>query len=705
MGVLTIGRAVSPRHAIPGRTLQVPERAYRPEIQGVRGIALTLVVLFHVLGDGRISGGIDVFLTITGFLFTQSLLRRAVDGEGRIDLRAHFSHIVQRLLPPVLVVLAGISVATLIWFPSTRWLQTFREVRASALYFENWELINSQLDYNAAGPQSSPLQHFWSLSIQGQFHLLWPLVIIVAVLIARRAGISPVVATLAMLAGMTVVSFGYSVWLTSANQPVAYYHTGTRIWEFALGGLAALLLPQLRLSSTSRTVLGWSGLAMIVTCGFIFGAGADFPGVVSLWPVSGLLLILAAGSSQTRLSVNRFLVARPLRFVADISYALYLWHWPVLVFFLAALERQQGPWDALVILSTSFLLAWATTALLDGTVHAWLSQAKQRHRVRAVTAMVVGAAMVTTVSVAWLTIRQERAVADSVVRANEQPGAAALVLDDYEVTPGELVDADEVVPTLGALPLDLPEIYERGCIQDLSDSEAHDEVLICDDDVSAPTARVVMTGGSHVQQWWPAMSMIADRNGWELIVVDKDACHFTADRDGSLGSPQNDSCYRWNDMALDVIEDLDPDAVFTLGSTTRGMEERLPEGLIEAWRLLDHSDIPVIAMRDTIRLSEPVPECLETQGYNPVECGGERSQVLMDSYPPAVNLPENAVLTDMTGYLCDEQNCPAIVGNVVVYRDSSHVTATYMRTLAPFLEETLRDDAPWLFTGRAAGGD
>ena len=685
------------RHAAPRRSWSLPERYFRPELHGVRGLALALVVLFHVLGDGRISGGIDIFLAITGYLFTQSLLRRAVEGRGKIDFRHHYARIAQRLLPPVLVALAGIVVATFLWAPPSGWLQIFREVRASALYFENWELIYSQLDYNAAGPESSPLQHFWSLSIQGQFHLVWPFVMVLVAVAARRSGLSPVKVALGTLGGLFAVSFAFALWLTHVNQPVAYFHTGARLWEFALGGLAALVLPHVRLPARVRTALGWIGLAMILSCGFLFGTSDGFPGLVSLWPVTGLMLILA-GSSGSRMAVERVLVTRPLRFVADISYALYLWHWPVLVFFLMALDREQiGARGALLILATSVLLAWLTTVILNGTVYAWLARVDLAVRVRTVAATVVLLVVATASPVIWLDMRQEQALAATLAGAAESPGAAALVLGD--ANPEASLDPDKIIPLPEVIDSDLPEIYSRECVQNSSSSPAYDEVLVCDDEVADATQTVVMTGGSHVQQWWPAMADVAERNSWNLIVVDKDGCQLTADRDGSLGSPQNAGCYRWNDDAVDVIIDLEPDAVFTLGSTTRGMAERVPEGFVEVWRQLGRAGIDVLTIRDTVRLPESVPECIDEHGFEPVRCGVARGDIYLDDYPGLTDVPDNVVFTDMTEYLCDDVTCPSIVGNVIVYRDKSHVTATYMRTLAPFLENELRADAPWLFDG------
>jgi peptidoglycan/LPS O-acetylase OafA/YrhL len=664
----------------------------RTDLDGVRGLALALVVLFHVFGNGRISGGIDVFLALTGYLATQSILRRALG--GRLDLHEHFVRIGRRLIPPVIVVLLAVAAATVIFMPVSRWLQVAREITASALYYENWELINSQLTYEAAGPSTSPLQHFWSLSIQGQFHLVWPAIVLLSVWLAVRLRSKTELVMLALVSSIFAASFGYSIYRTAIDQPVAYFHTATRFWELALGGLAALVIPRLRIPAPWRFSMAWVGILMIVSSGFLIDGGAVFPGYAAMFPVMGLLLVLAGGQTDMPLSTDRWLSSRPLKFIADISYSLYLWHWPLLVFFLFILDRERvGLRGAVIIVVASTLLAWLTTKLVERPVQRW----KPRMRDRRIVAIALSVAMVLSIgalgTIRELDARQAREVAALAEQIDELRSTTQGDLAGLDLVDRFPADPSILRPALDVALKDLPLIYKAKCMQSFRDGPEYDEVTVCPSDVVDPVARVVITGGSHVQQWWTPIADIAQRQGWELLVVEKGGCQL---RVSNL--PPVTSCDRWNEKAFDVIKSLRPDAVITLGSSTRTRIEELPSGLVDGWREFEAAGIPVIGIRDTFRTNEPVPECLERTGYDAITCGAQRNSIFLAQFPPVgLPLPSNVRFVDMIDLFCGTLTCPAIIGDVVVYRDKSHITDTYAGVLTPFLEQRMRSAVPWLF--------
>ncbi len=224
-------------------------RRFRPELQGLRALAVLLVVVYHVWLD-RVSGGVDVFFVISGFLITGQLYRASM--RGRIEFRRMWGRMLTRLLPAALTVLAVVMAVAVVVLPEHRWMQTAREVVASALFFENWQLVANSADYFAQHSSASVFQHFWSLAIQGQFYLVWPLLVALVVLVARRAGRTLRRSLVVALAVVFALSLAYSIWLTASNQPLAYFHSATRVWEFALGGLTALVIDEVRVPRAVR---------------------------------------------------------------------------------------------------------------------------------------------------------------------------------------------------------------------------------------------------------------------------------------------------------------------------------------------------------------------------------------------------------------------------------------------------------------------
>src|SRR5690625_3086818 len=342
------GAVGRPRHAARG----MPDtRRFRPEIEGLRAVAAVLVAVYHIW-FAKVSGGVDVFFVIAGFLITTSLLRQ-VQRTGRLDVGRFLTRLGKRLLPASLTVLAAVLVATRVLMPFTREEATYLEVVASALYLENWALAAKSVDYLARDEPSSPVQHFWAMSIQGQFYLLWIVVFGVALALRRRE----VQRSLGwVLTVLFAASSAFSVYLTAANQPLAYFHTATRVWELSAGGLLALVSSRVRrMPDAWGALASWVGLAMIVLTGVILPVSDAFPGVVAAWPLAGAVLVLLGSGAQSALGADRLLTIRPLVKVGGIAYGLYLWHWPILTFYLLwSGESHAGFLAGMAILATSF---------------------------------------------------------------------------------------------------------------------------------------------------------------------------------------------------------------------------------------------------------------------------------------------------------------------------------------------------------------
>ncbi|MFD6445322.1 acyltransferase family protein [Promicromonospora sp. NPDC060204] len=591
-------------------------------LDGLRGLALLLVVAFHLFGQGRVSGGVDVFLVLSGYFATGTLLRRAEGGTLR--LAAHYARTLARLLPAALVVLAAVTVALLALAPRLRWSAGLREVGASATFWENWELVHSALAYGAAGPDASPLQHFWSLSVQGQFFAVWPLVVLGLVAVARRrarAGRGPSAPrrlVTVVTAAATAASFAHALWLVHADQQVAYFSTFTRFWEIGVGALLALLLPHAGHAAAGRAAagtaanrtaagtaapggrvrsrLGWAGLALVIGSGFVVDGADVFPGAWALVPVGGAALVLiatvpgpTAGARPTETpsrGVERLLDSAPLRLGARVSYALYLWHWPVLVFWLLTTgAHRANPLTAAGVLVISAGLAWLTTryvaepllahvtarlaarlpaaavpqrgpaAPADRADHAGPADRADRagtaHQpvavdlVGDVTARATGTpsgrrtlAVLAGAAVLMLGGAQAAATAhDLTVRHSvdgllalspDHPGAAALAPGSPDPGPRRDADAVPFRPATWVAYDDHPD--RPDCAQGGDRSELLECTIVAQDD---PAAVVYLAGASHEQQYEEAFAALARAHGWELREMLKHGCRLATPGGGA----------------------------------------------------------------------------------------------------------------------------------------------------------------------------
>lgn len=674
------------------------DSGYIPEINGLRGLALALVVFFHLLGQGRVSGGVDVFLFLSGFLLTLSLLRK-VDRTGSFSVTNQYGRTLRRLVPAALLVLAAVAIATVLISPRPSWAQVGSELVASALYFENWELINSQLAYGAAGPETSPLQHFWSMSVQGQFFLIWPLTLLIISMLVKRWEVGFARTVGVVSAALTLASFAWAQTLSTTDQAVNYLHSGSRLWQLTLGALLATVYPHLRTPARLKAALGWVGLSMIVLSGFLFDGAQHFPAFPALLPVLGAALVVAGSGPDGRFSVRTALGTRPLAFLADISYPLYLWHWPILIFYMEYRGlRVIGLRSAMAILATSIALAWLTQALVARPALANVGKLSAGRLALPVLVPLIGLALAAGSSVMALRAWEERELAELPQGVSPYyPGALVLTGEAVEPPDGW---STRPVPGLAAAQKDLPDLYSEGCIQSHRDEAGTDEVLICpDQEVLQPHKRVVLSGGSHAIHWYDALKEVAKRQQWELLVVDKDGCRL-AMATKTTGQPS--ACQRWNEAARDVIRNLDPDAVFTVGTRTPGTPgqvENVADNELKVWDFFSQNGIPTIVFRDTPRFLERVPECLARAGLdNSRDCGRSESDIYQETNPlEELARPAGIVPIDLRHAFCKDGFCDVVIGNVVAYRDADHMTATYSTTLQGALERELEEEAPWLF--------
>jgi peptidoglycan/LPS O-acetylase OafA/YrhL len=659
---------------------------FRPEIEGLRAVAVLLVAVYHIW-FGRVSGGVDVFLMLTGFLITGSLVR-GVEREGRIRFVAFWTRLARRLVPAVAVVLVATMAATYLWLPRSRWGDILVEVRAAALYHENWTLARNAVDYLSREAAASPVQHFWSLSIQGQFYVLWPLLVALAALVATRVRLPLRVTVLAAVTAVFVLSLGYSVSVTARDQAWAYFDTGARLWELALGAILALVIHRVSLPVRLRVFMGWFGLAALIACGVLVSVSTLFPGYVALWPTGAAVLVILAGTTGSRYGADRLLTWKPLTELGRLSYPLYLWHWPILVCYLQITGHTLAtPIGGLGVLGASLALAWLTHRLVEGGLDRFTRPPRRRAPGWSVGIAAALIVPVLAASLLWtdrLGREQEERMRE-LAATERYPGALAVSDPDLAA----LLPEAPVRPDPADARQDLSWHHEQGCHVNL----VSEELVVCDTGPADAEHTLALVGASRAAHWYPAVEAAAQARGWRLVSFTKSGCQFSTDtshRDDAVFA----ECEAWKAKAMAELEELRPDAVLTSSTRSTLNGETVHDGYLGVWWWLDAMDVDVIGLRDLPRLPYQGAECVEAGQTE--ECASPVSASQEEVDPATlVDLPPNVTLMDLTDHVCPGGSCDAVVGNILVFWDHSHVTATYARTLGPVMEEALAEATGW----------
>ena len=667
---------------VPAHETVELQKRYRPEIEGLRIIAALLVAVYHIWFS-RVSGGVDVFFVVSGFLVSASLLSR-YNREGTVRFGPFALGLLKRLLPNALIVLLVVAVAGFFFLPEVRHYATLRELFASLFYYENWQLAVTGTDYLDQGNAKSPVQHFWAMSIQGQFYIVLFLVVALAVVLTRRTAwrIRPLL--VAILATLLVISFAFSVYLTQVDQPWAYFDTRTRVWEFAIGGLLCLFISRVELVRPVSLVLGWMGLTVLISTALVLDVGSSFPGYFALLPVGAAVMILLAGQNPTPLGVEKFLGWRPMVFLGGYSYGLYLWHWPLLSFYYVIFGTKDVAFlhGALIIL-VAFGLSFLSTTLVERPAGASVS----RHGLglkgfRPIITLFVAVLMVL---LAWTAYgRMKSAEQDGKVGSPDYPGAVAMQ-DGYPAPP-EL----EPIPSLADVKDDKAQPYIDGCHQ----RQGSSEVLICEyGQLDDYLYTVAIVGGSKAAHWLPSLRSFAVEERIRVLNVSKSGCLL------SLGEARDADCTEWNDNVVDEVSAESPDLLVALADSSYPGVDVVPPGFLEQFALIRERNVPILAIRDTPTMPQDVPECLNAARHQNGECDADRDAALRSpsSWERLESPPMGVEYVDYSDFFCNEDSCPAVIGNVVVYIDSNHMSATFSKSFGPII----RDDVMRILEGNS----
>lgn len=686
--------------AVSPAVSRVPQPV-RPEIQALRALAVGVVVLYH-LWPGTLSGGfvgVDVFFAISGFLITAHLLREAVS-TGRVSLSKFWARRARRLLPASLLVLLVSALATLAWVPQAHWVQFFREIAASALYVQNWELATSAVDYLAADNNPSPVQHYWSLSAEEQFYIVWPILILIALLFAaKRSANAKRIAVGIVLGVVVAASLVFSIVETANNPAQAYFITPTRAWEFGLGGLLAIFAGGVAQAPAAvRAAISWLGVAAIMIAVLHYSAETPFPGYQALLPVLGTLAVIWAGAPAVRWAPSSLASVRPIQWLGDVSYSIYLWHWPLIVIVPFAVGSDLTVVTKLGILVATLALAWASKKYVEDPAREgrFLASRKPRWTFAAMAAgMVIVVGLGASVVVLQQTeAAQAQANVDRVLAdAPECFGApAATVADASACAHTDL--GGKVIPSQSMFSAERLEIYTDKCQTTARESDLKD----CRFGNPKSDTVIALVGDSHAAQWFPALKAIAEADDISLHVFFKSGCPFVE----STGAGE---CAVWNERALKEVQSLPGlDAIVTSSTSayntnySAGKAKARAAAFTDRWEAVRAAGVGVLVIADTPRMNSHIIDCLEESSDADVRsCGLPRDESLYrtDIMAEAAKAAPGVRLADFSNVLCTTNWCPAVIGNVIAYRDnSSHLTATFSETFASLLRPELQAVLP-----------
>ncbi len=620
--------------------------------------------------------GVDVFFVISGFLITSHLLS-GLRVTGRVNFGSFYARRIRRILPASFVVLGLSIAAALIWYPPLLMREVWAGAVATAFYIPNYLFAWQGTDY-LAETTPSLFQHYWSLGIEEQFYLVWPLVLAFGFAVVKRTR-----TLFLLLVALVVVSFVACVILTFRSQPWAFFGLPTRAWELGVGGIIASILtyrPKLLSGAVAATV-GWIGVVGIVASATLFTSSTGFPGYWAAVPVVSTAAVILAGDSKPRFGPAALLSVRPMLFVGLISYSLYLVHWPLLQVPQAAVgfENPLPLWITLLLGAVSVPVAWLMYRFVEQPARTgkWLAAARPRRSLLAAGAASVVLAVGATGGFAYsnsLPLHSDRVAA---------PAAPSVPPVSTPFVPANLS------PTLRAAAENQPIIYADGCHLNFADVEPAQCIY---GDPSAP--RLVLFGDSHAAQWFPALLGFAESNGYAVESHTKSSCPSISAEVIRDGVPYV-ACSQWRDTVIDQIN-LEQPALVVLANYGSANLASGDADYAAAWgdalrRTIDAIDAPTVVLADTPDLGTTPSVCLSANLDSAEECGKPRDVALASDARSAERATAAATAVpyvDLTDYMCSDW-CFPIIGDVLAYRDSHHITAEFSETLAPAIGEQL----------------
>ncbi len=717
-----------PSDVATGRVPPSPTSTFRPDIQGLRALAVVAVILDHAKLGPFPGGfvGVDVFFVISGFLITQLLLHQA-QRTGSISPMDFYSRRARRILPAATVVLVTTVLASVGLLGFVQSTPVIGDSIWSTFFAANVHFSQVGTDYFDADTPASPVQHFWSLAVEEQFYLVWPLLLLLLLggtslwrqrRKARRPRIKPrpegaiPIPAMGALVALGGASLVYSIISTDRDPATAYFSTPARAWELSLGAMCAFLVPALsRLPAWLRTAMAWAGLAAVVVAILRYSSMTPFPGKAALLPVVGTALIIAGGVGSSRFGPHLLLGRKPCCMVGDWSYSLYLWHWPILIIAAGYLQH------ALTIYETGLLLL--LTVVISVLTYHFVENPFRRARIFSMR-QIRGVLLYPTaifITLAACLVAHE-AVGQQIAEASSAPPIA---IPKPRVSPGategsrsgpspavlmvraSVAAAEHHDPVPGHL--DPPLLDLKGDVADVGTCDYDGTVLnLCPrGDVTGKKSLIVF-GDSHARSWIPAIDAIARKEHYLAHYLVKPGCN-AALTTPALGRGPFQGCVDWRTWAMGVIESLHPDVLVVASdlppaiigpqgqpvTNDVALAKAFQTGLAESMGELHNFVGRIIILGDVPGVDEPPSLCLSARGANLGDCAfprSARSKLLFDA-AHEVATSGGYQFVNTIPWFCAHDLCPSVIGPIVVYRDPEHVTTEYATRLTRPLEAAL----------------
>lgn len=651
------------------------EVSYRYDIQGVRAVGAILIMFYHIWFN-KVSGGVDVFFVVSGY-FMAGMLARIYLRNEKIKPFEFWGKIIRRVAPLAYMVIASTLVSAYFFMPPNFWRSGINEALTSALHIENWQLIRVGVNYLDSSNPPSPFQQFWALSLQVQFYVILPFLLLIGDTLSKV--FKSYKAFFIVISLTILTSFVFSFWYTNNNPSAAYFNTGARAWEFFVGVAVFVVSPFVVISSNTARILMLVGGVLILSVGAIVPDSAAYPGYVAVLPVAAAVSIMIAGSADKKGYVYRILSSKVLVYIGGISFSLYLWHWPIFVYF----QHYTGSSPGDITLGEGFfiiILAFVFSIVSNKLIEKPFSKIK---KTSAAAPYVIGIVFFLPVFLFGFYVRAElvkeysEAEYSDYVRGDYYDGDSAYVQDGV---------LDVGLKRLISVKNDLTRASLNGC----SNGFENGRITFCEFGDKNKDNSILLVGGSRIAHWEPLFSYLGRKYNFKVVTATINSCSF-----GYHPTIENDaSCQDWNDNILDYISNMNPKPKAVVVNSSRSEEdgEYTPSGYVENIKEVLSLDVPVLGVRITPKFNDP-NSCLWRNSDDVSKCATNYLSSL-DEKNPIIKIKEDEGLdnlypVDFTKVLCSNGECPAFFNGYPAMRDGHHFTESYILYLARSLEKSL----------------